>query len=698
MKRMYLFFAVTVMALFAVDPVSAQYQIPHGFVTYSKGNGYDRVLCRVEIAPGMTFEEIHATEQQICEKGELGGDVEGQISFDGKWLAFARCAGKTEDGSGGNDYGDFGQWDIYVVRIDGPLPAKPIRIDRGYYPSWGDDSYGDSKTLYYAQAKTGKVFKVMLSSDGSVSEKEFVGQVPSEGLENFVFMAPDGTFAAYRQNSNVYTHYFSGPLAGKDILLTHGCHPHVTADSKWVYHAKKQAVRSDGSARGDAGAGGNYHYGSSQDMHFFITRTLGDSPNLNIGNTVHLCALWADYTHFETEQIVRITDEGSFPDVHVYEDRASEKAIRYNTKYLMTGRSKEAVERTKKIVSVTAAQTDRYPVGADGAIFSWGNSLSNNQIVSASGEFIRADAVVPHGYAYIGQGNSMEIRKGYFTPMDEEVNRLFTDIARKENQFAFELEFRADDPEASGPARMISLSDGTSDRNWTLGQQGDKLVLRLRTTETGSNGTPPETELGIIEMGKVYHVAVSYQPGILMWSINGRINQTMKVQGDLSNWSDNNRLIFGDEWGGGRAWRGNIRNVVIYGWALSVKQMKQRAKSVLKHSDELAFVAPIAVKARLVRSSTVPASSEVLEQGYRRCIVSREYEVVEGSGSVSPGRIVVKEWTLMDGSPVNDKKEGETYELSLLPEAVRPELNSEYTSDDLLLFDLPIYFNVATDD
>ena len=38
------------------------------------------------------------------------------------------------------------------------------------------------------------------------------------------------------------------------------------------------------------------------------------SPNLNIGNTVHLCALWADDTHFETEQIVRITDEGSFPD------------------------------------------------------------------------------------------------------------------------------------------------------------------------------------------------------------------------------------------------------------------------------------------------------------------------------------------------------------------------------------------------
>ena len=66
--------------------------------------------------------------------------------------------------------------------------------------------------------------------------------------------------------------------------------------------------------------------------------------------------------------------------------------------------------------------------------------------------------------------------------------------------------------------------------------------------------------------------------------------------------------------------------------------------------------------------------------------------------AIPSGHIVVKEWTLMDGNPVNKKRECETYELSLLPEAAQPELNSEYTSDDLLLFDLPIYFNVATED
>ena len=75
-----------------------------------------------------------------------------------------------------------------------------------------------------------------------------------------------------------------------------------------------------------------------------------------------------------------------------------------------------------------------------------------------------------------------------------------------------------------------------------------------------------------------------------------------------------------------------------------------------------------------------------------------EYEVIEGSETIPSGHIVVKEWTLMDGNPVNKKREGKTYELHLLPEAARPELNSEYTSDDLFLFDLPIYFNMEEGD
>ena len=45
-----------------------------------------------------------------------------------------------------------------------------------------------------------------------------------------------------------------------------------------------------------------------------------------------------------------------------------------------------------------------------------------------------------------------------------------------------------------GPARIVTLSGGTNRRNFTLGQEGENLVFRLRTPLAGDNGTPPELE------------------------------------------------------------------------------------------------------------------------------------------------------------------------------------------------------------
>jgi hypothetical protein len=46
-----------------------------------------------------------------------------------------------------------------------------------------------------------------------------------------------------------------------------------------------------------------------------------------------------------------------------------------------------------------------------------------------------------------------------------------------------------------GPARIVSLSAGSSKRNFTLGQEGDPFKFRLRTTTTTTNRIP-ETHAG----------------------------------------------------------------------------------------------------------------------------------------------------------------------------------------------------------
>jgi hypothetical protein len=49
---------------------------------------------------------------------------------------------------------------------------------------------------------------------------------------------------------------------------------------------------------------------------------------------------------------------------------------------------------------------------------------------------------------------------------------------------------RTDDPDQRGPARLLTISDGVSDRNLTLGRKDDDRVVRVRRPGSDANGTP----------------------------------------------------------------------------------------------------------------------------------------------------------------------------------------------------------------
>ena len=60
------------------------------------------------------------------------------------------------------------------------------------------------------------------------------------------------------------------------------------------------------------------------------------------------------------------------------------------------------------------------------------------------------------------------------------------------SQFTVMLSLSSADPLQSGPARIVSVSATPYFRNLTLGQEGQDLVVRIRTPGTGLNGTLPE--------------------------------------------------------------------------------------------------------------------------------------------------------------------------------------------------------------
>lgn len=682
------------------QPATESVKLPHGFVTYSRGEAYERVLCRAEVAPGMTFEDIHATERPIVEKGPYGGDITSQISFDGKWVAFARSLKGTDDGSGGNNYADFGKWDIYIARVDGPLPATPIRIAHGFFPSWGSDSAeGSEKTLYFAVHEARAVHCVRINDKGEIVEAEReVGSVPAEGYEGFIFAAPNGQFCAYRKSGAVYTHWFEGPNKGKSILMTGGCHPHVTADSRWVYHANRNAVRADGSARGEAGAGGLYHYGSSNDLNWFVTRTEGDNTIINKGRESWLCTLYATETRFDTEKAVKLSDQAGFIDIHVYPDKASRKAARSNRRLHEQQWGGTAIPKAQKqyYKGPSAELLKGLPVSEGGETFRWERDGADNRITDRRGQFLRSSRLIPEGRAFLGQGGRMHIDGGHFRTTDGETAAAVCQAARQTSQFTMEMQFVCHDMDASGPARIASCSKDWSRRNWTVGQEKDKLVLRFRTLQNGENGTNHEINLGKIERDKPYHLIFSYVPGLLTWQLNGQKGMTTSVKDRMDNWEPYD-LIFGDEFSGERQWRGDIAGVRIYAYAMDNKAMDKRYKAARKTLDALSPEVPIEVDAVVLENSVDPSPRQLKEQGYSRCLTTRHMRVTASRHSRLPvgAEFILKEWTVLGLETLNSRKEGDRASLRLYEAAKHPELQNEYTVEGLSVFDLPVYYSAS---
>ncbi len=78
-------------------------------------------------------------------------------------------------------------------------------------------------------------------------------------------------------------------------------------------------------------------------------------------------------------------------------------------------------------------------------------------------------------------------------------------------QLSLRLDFKTSQPEQFGPARLVSISKDGLARNLTIGQQGDALVVRLRSPTTGDNGRNPEFALpGVFRAAAPQTVLLSY--------------------------------------------------------------------------------------------------------------------------------------------------------------------------------------------
>ncbi|MDJ0737868.1 MAG: VanZ family protein [Nostocaceae cyanobacterium] len=86
----------------------------------------------------------------------------------------------------------------------------------------------------------------------------------------------------------------------------------------------------------------------------------------------------------------------------------------------------------------------------------------------------------------------------------------------KTSEFTISTTVATANTDQNGPARIISISKDSLRRNFTLGQEGTALDLRLRTPLTGENGSELKLKIpGIFVDTKPHHIIITYSQGTL---------------------------------------------------------------------------------------------------------------------------------------------------------------------------------------
>lgn len=322
-----------------------------------------------------------------------------------------------------------------------------------------------------------------------------------------------------------------------------------------------------------------------------------------------------------------------------------------------------------------------WPSNRDGLVYLFQTAEQPNLAPGADGQQ-RSFALAPRGRARINRHQALVLTGGAYAV--QEADNAVLEACRRSGQLTIEAVIEPDDLKQNGPARIVTFSSSPGERNFTLGQQDDRLIFRLRTPATGLNGVQPEVSLCHIAAGQPQHVAVTYRPGEMVAYLNGsQVYRGGEVKGDFSNWSPHHLLV-GDEWDGARDWGGALEGVAIFSRALSAEEVGRDAAEYLRLIKSRPAPQRIAVDAELVARSPLPTLDEI--KPYRSALVVYKYRITGATPEALAGQsdVLVTHWALLDGriEPIADWQPGTKTRLLLEPVERNPQLQRFVTKDE----------------
>ncbi|MEM7011025.1 MAG: LamG-like jellyroll fold domain-containing protein [Verrucomicrobiota bacterium] len=203
---------------------------------------------------------------------------------------------------------------------------------------------------------------------------------------------------------------------------------------------------------------------------------------------------------------------------------------------------------------------------------------------SASGEVVRdksgagIDLRIRDMGAIRRAEGSLEIINDTLIESNNPSTRLIENV-RKNRELSIEAWVRPQNLNQEGPARIVTLSHNSTNRNFTLGQERNRIETRVRTEKTDNNGLPStDGRDGSLKM-ELSHVVYTLQSdGRARIFVNGQVVGDKNIGSDLSKWDGNYKLALGNEFSGDRLWKGTYYLVAVYSQELDPAQIQAHFK------------------------------------------------------------------------------------------------------------------------